>query len=73
MINMTNLLNNLNELRENNKYLHDMFYRVENDKVVVCLEETFYDYDFESVELMNLLSNYNYEWYNSVEIEVYFN
>ena len=70
---MTNLLNNLNEMRENNKYLHDMFYRVENNKIVVCLEFTFYDYDFRNVELMNLLSNYNYEWYNSTEIEVYFN
>ena len=70
---MTNLLNNLNDLRENNKYLHDMFYRVENNKIVVCLEFTFYDYDFRNEQLMTLLDNYNYEWYNSTEIEVYFN
>ena len=70
---MFTLLGQLKELQENNPRYANLFYRLENEKVVICLEETFYDYDFEPAQLMEILQNYCYEWYNSVEIEVYFN
>ena len=70
---MFTLLGQLKELQANNPRYTNLFYRLENEKVVVCLEETFYDYDFEPAQLMEILQNYCYEWYNSVEIEVYFN
>ena len=70
---MENLLNNLNNLKGQNVRLKDLFVRHEENCVVICLEYTIYDYDFRNDELMTLLDNYNYEWYNSTEIEVYFN
>ena len=70
---MFTLLGQLKELQANNPRYENLFYRLENEKVVICLEETFYDYDFEPAQLMEILQNYCYEWYNSVEIEVYFN
>ena len=69
---MMKLVNNLNEMMKDVR-LKDMFYRLEENHVVICLEYTVYDYEFQNEKLMNLLSNYDYEWYNSVEIEVYFN
>jgi hypothetical protein len=70
---MFTLLGQLKELQENNPRYTNLFYRLETGKVVISLEETFYDYDFEPAKLMEILQNYCYEWYNSVEIEVYFN
>jgi ribosomal protein L30E len=70
---MFTLLGQLKELQENNPRYTNLFYRLETGKVVVGLEETFYDYDFQPAKLMEILQNYCYEWYNSVEIEVYFN
>jgi hypothetical protein len=68
---ITNLINSLDDMIKNDKYLHDMYFRFEPKCVVICLEETIFDYDFRNDDLMSLLSNYNYEWYNSTEIEVY--
>lgn len=71
MLSQNKLMEQLKELQEIPFY-KDLFYRVENDKVVISLEETFYDYEFQPSTLMELLEQYCYEWYNSVEIEVYF-
>ena len=68
---ITNLINSLDDMIKNDKSLHDMYFRFEPKCVVICLEDTIYDYEFTNIKLMKLLSNYNYEWYNSVEIEVY--
>ena len=70
---MFTLLGQLKNLQASNPRYTDLFYRLETGKVVISLEETFYDYDFEPAQLMEILQNYCYEWYNSVEIEVYFN
>ena len=64
-----NKLEELASTKENYKYLT---YRIEDHKVVVGTEETIYDYDFEPADLMEILEDYSWEWYNSVEIEVYF-
>ena len=67
------LMEQLKELQETVPFYRDLFYRVDsNGYVVISLEETFYDYESEPVKLMSILKNYCYEWYNSVEIEVYF-
>lgn len=67
------LMEQLKELQETVPFYRDLFYRVDsNGYVVISLEETFYDYESEPVKLMAILKNYCYEWYNSVEIEVYF-
>lgn len=65
------LIRELRNLMESNKYYKDLYFRAEGNTIVIGLEETFYDYDFEPVALMEILQNYCYEWYNSVEIEVY--
>jgi hypothetical protein len=58
-------------LMENVKGYENLYWRQDNGNVVICLEETWFDYEDEPMELMELLKDYCYEWYNSVEIEVY--
>lgn len=73
MLSQNKLMEQLKELQETVPFYRDLFYRVDsNGYVVISLEETFYDYESEPVKLMAILKNYCYEWYNSVEIEVYF-
>ena len=70
---MTNLVNQLLDLRESNKNLQDMAIWCSDDrqKVTINLEYTGYDYDFVPVELENIIDQYMYEWNYSWELEVY--
>ena len=47
-------------------------YKQENDKLVIYLDYTIYDYELQPQKLINYLSdNYWYEWYDSTTIHVY--
>lgn len=47
-------------------------YKQENDKLVIYLDYTIYDYKLQPQKLINYLSdNYWYEWYDSTTIHVY--
>lgn len=47
-------------------------YKQENDKLVIYLDYTIYDYELQPQKLINYLSdNYWYEWYDSTTIYVY--
>ena len=49
-----------------------MIIMLEENKIRVGLEYTFYDYEeLQPSELLDILEKYSYDWYNSVEIHIY--
>ena len=47
-------------------------YKQENNKLVIYLDYTIYDYELQPQKLINYLNdNYWYEWYDSTTIHVY--
>lgn len=74
---MVNVINKLNNLKLNNKYLNDMNIYVEDNVVRISFEYTIYDYDFPPTALFNCLNDMGYElgvncdWYNSFELHIY--
>lgn len=62
----------LNELKEGNVKYKEMIIMLEENKIRVGLEYTFYDYEeLQPSELLDILEKYSYDWYNSVEIHIY--
>ena len=69
---LNTIIVSLNELKERNVKYKEMIIMLEENKIRVGLEYTFYDYEeLQPLELLEILKKYPYDWYNSVEIHIY--
>lgn len=68
------VLEELESFTKNDEMLKEVSFFLEDEHIIrMSLEYTFYDYDYEPADLINLLKEkeLDYDWYNSCEIHIY--